>query len=109
MELAEGLLKRVFGDLLRDSAEDLQFFNQRIDKTVLETLEHVVESDFLRVSYSDAVDILQKSGQKFEFPTAWGNDLQAEHERYLTETHFRRPVPPNNFLEISFDLFQANS
>ncbi len=92
MELAEGLLKRIFRDVLQECPEDMQFFNQRIDKTVIETLEHIVESEFLRVSYSDAIDILQKSGQQFEFPTAWGNDLQVEHERFLTETHFRRPV-----------------
>ncbi len=92
MELAEGLLKRIFRDVLQECPEDLQFFNQRIDTTLIETLQHIVASEFLRVSYSDAVDILQKSGRKFEFPTAWGNDLQAEHERFLTETHFRQPV-----------------
>ncbi|MCD4728295.1 MAG: asparagine--tRNA ligase [Pirellulales bacterium] len=92
MELAEGLLKRIFRDVLQECPEDMHFFNQRIDKTVIETLEHIVESEFLRVSYSDAIDILRKSGQQFEFPTAWGNDLQVEHERFLTETHFRRPV-----------------
>lgn len=92
MELAEELLKRIFRDALHECPEDMQFFNQRIDKTVIETLEHIVESEFLRVSYSDAIDILQKSGQRFEFPTTWGNDLQVEHERFLTETHFRQPV-----------------
>jgi asparaginyl-tRNA synthetase len=92
MELAESLLKRVFCDVLEKCPEDMQFFNDRIDKTVIETLRHIIQSEFLRVSYSEAVDILGKSGQQFEFPTTWGNDLQAEHERYLTEKHFQQPV-----------------
>mgnify|MGYP000846750908 FL=1 len=92
MELAEGLLKRIFNDVLNKCAEDMQFFNERIDKTVIETLQHIIGSEFLRVSYTDAIEILEKSGQQFEFPTVWGNDLQAEHERYLTEKHFRQPV-----------------
>jgi asparaginyl-tRNA synthetase len=92
MELAEGLLKRIFRDVLKKRPEDMQFFQDRIDNTVQETLRHVIESEFIRVSYTEAVEILAKSGQSFEFPTAWGNDLQAEHERYLTEQHFRQPV-----------------
>ncbi|MEN6556678.1 MAG: asparagine--tRNA ligase [Thermoguttaceae bacterium] len=92
MELAEGLLKRIFRDVLEQCPEDMQFFNQRIDPTVIETLEHILQSEFLRVSYTEAVAILETSGQAFEFPTAWGCDVQAEHERYLTEKHFRRPV-----------------
>ncbi|MEN6407759.1 MAG: asparagine--tRNA ligase [Thermoguttaceae bacterium] len=92
MELAEGLLKRVFHDVLEQCPEDMQFFNQRIDPTVIETLEHILGSEFLRVSYTEAIEILEKSGQTFEFPTAWGCDLQAEHERYLTEKHFHQPV-----------------
>jgi asparaginyl-tRNA synthetase len=92
MELAEGLLKRIFTDVFDKCAEDMQFFNERIDKTVIETLRHVIGSQFLRVSYTEAVEILNGSGEQFEFPTAWGNDLQAEHERYLTEKHFCQPV-----------------
>jgi asparaginyl-tRNA synthetase len=92
MELAEGLLKRIFRDVLEKCPEDMQFFNERIDKTVIETLQHVAGSQFLRVSYTEAIDILKASGQQFEFPTGWGNDLQAEHERYLTEKHFQCPV-----------------
>ena len=92
MELAEGLLKRIFRDVLEKCPDDMQFFNERIDKTVIETLQHIIQSEFLRVSYTEAVEILNQSGQTFEFPTAWGNDLQAEHERYLTEKHFRQPV-----------------
>jgi len=92
MDLAEGLLKRIIRDVLEKCPEDMQFFNERIDKTVIETLQHVAGSQFLRVSYTEAIDILKASGRQFEFPTAWGNDLQAEHERYLTEKHFKCPV-----------------
>jgi asparaginyl-tRNA synthetase len=92
MQLAEGLLKRIFSDVLEKCPEDMQFFNERIDKTVIETLRHIIQSEFLRVSYTEAVEVLEKSGQTFEFPIAWGSDLQSEHERYLTEKHFQRPV-----------------
>src|SRR6185312_12450191 len=73
-------------------AEDLKFFNERIDDTVLTTLEGIVGSEFVRLPYTEAVERLEKSGQKFEFPVAWGRDLQAEHERYLTEQVFKCPV-----------------
>jgi asparaginyl-tRNA synthetase len=92
MDLAQGLLKRIFRDVLDKCPEDMQFFNERIDKTVLETLTHILESEFLRVSYTEAIAILEKSGEKFEFPVAWGSDLQSEHERFLTEKHFKCPV-----------------
>ena len=74
------------------AAGDLEFFNKRIDNTVLETLEHVVSSDFEHVPYTEAVSILEKSGQNWEFPVHWGADLQSEHERYLTEQTFKKPV-----------------
>jgi len=92
MELAERFLKRIFGDVLGQCAEDMQFFNQRIDDTVIATLEGIVQSQFVRLPYTEAVEILKSSGEKFEFPVAWGHDLQAEHERYLTEKQFHRPV-----------------
>ena len=92
MELAERFLKRVFGDVLGQCAEDMQFFNERIDDTVIATLEGVVQSQFVRLPYSEAIEILKSSDEKFEFPVAWGHDLQAEHERYLTERQFQRPV-----------------
>ena len=92
MDLAQGLLKRIFRDVLEKCPEDMQFFNERIDKTVLETLRHILDSEFLRVSYTEAIGILEKSGEKFEFPVAWGVDLQSEHERFLTEKHFKCPV-----------------
>ncbi|MEX0712319.1 MAG: asparagine--tRNA ligase, partial [Pirellulales bacterium] len=92
MDLAEAFLKRIFRDVLQQSAEDMQFFKARIDDTVVSTLESIIASEFVRMSYSEAVEVLAASGQPFEFPIAWGSDLQAEHERYLTEQKFRRPV-----------------
>jgi len=92
MGLAERFLKRIFRDVLDRCAEDMAFFNQRIDKTVLETLEHILKSEFIRLPYTEAVEILTGSGRKFEYPVNWGSDLQAEHERFLTEEHFKCPV-----------------
>jgi asparaginyl-tRNA synthetase len=92
IDLAERFLKRIFRDALDQCGEDIQFFNDRIDDTVLATLTGIVDSSFQRVPYTEAVDILTKSGRKFEFPVAWGADLQAEHERFLTEEHFKCPV-----------------
>ncbi len=92
MDLAERFLKRIFRDVLDRCAEDMEFFNLRIDKTVIETLKGIIDSQFVRIPYTEAVEILQTSGQEFEFPTEWGSDLQAEHERYLTEKHFKCPV-----------------
>jgi asparaginyl-tRNA synthetase len=92
MDLAEAFLKRVCRDVLERCPEDMQFFKERIDPTAVSTLEGVVNSHFVRLSYTEAVDVLTKSGEKFEFPVAWGVDLQSEHERYLTEKHFKSPV-----------------
>ena len=91
-KLAEAFLKSVIADVMRDCPDDLDFFNKRIDNTVLETLEHVVNSDFEHITYTEAIAILEKSGQAWEFPVAWGVDLQSEHERYLTEQTFKKPV-----------------
>ncbi len=92
METAERLLKRIFSDVLQKCPDDMAFFNERIDKTVISTLQHVLNSEFRHVPYTEAIEILQKSGESFEFPCDWGCDLQAEHERYLTENHFKCPV-----------------
>ena len=91
-ELAEDFLKHVFRAVLRDCPEDMEFFNQRIDPTVLETLAHIVDSPFEHLSYGEAIAVLEKSGRDFEFPVKWGAALQAEHERYLCEEHVGRPV-----------------
>jgi asparaginyl-tRNA synthetase len=92
MALAEDFLKRIFRDVLERCPDDMQFFKERIDPTAISTLEGIVNSQFRRLSYTEAVKILEESGEKFEFPVAWGSDLQAEHERYLTEKKFRCPV-----------------
>ncbi len=92
MQLAEEFLKELFRAVLEESAEDMAFFARWIDKQVIDTLQGIIEAEFVRLPYTEAVEILQKSGRKFEFPVSWGADLQSEHERYLTEEHFRRPV-----------------
>ena len=91
-DLAEEFLKFIFAAALDRCAEDMAFFNERIDKTTLETLTHIIESDFVRISYTEAIDILEKSGREWTFPVHWGVDLQTEHERYLTEETFKSPV-----------------
>jgi len=90
--LAEQLLQHVIGEVLNGCQEDMGFFQQRIDDTVIERLEGIVNSTFERISYSEAIRILESSDQKFEFPVSWGMDLASEHERYLAETHIGRPV-----------------
>jgi len=92
MRLAEDFLKYIIRYVLDHCREDLEFFNQFIEKSVLATLEHVAESDFGHVTYTDAVEELKKSGKTWEFPVEWGNDLQTEHERYLSEEVFKKPV-----------------
>ncbi len=92
MDLADALLKRIVGDVLTKCAEDMQFFNERIDNQILETLNHFASSEFVRLPYTEAVELLQKSGQSFEYPVQWGSDLQSEQERFLTEVHFKSPV-----------------
>ena len=92
MDLAEAFLRRIIRDVLERCPEDMKFFNERIDKTVLDTLEGVADSEFLRIPYTEAIEILKRSDQSFDFPVEWGKDLQAEHERYLTEEKFQQPV-----------------
>ena len=92
VDLAEDFLKHVISRVLERCPDDMAFFNERIDKTVLETLQHIVDTPFERISYTDAVGILERSGESFEFPVKWGVDLQSEHERYLTEKHIGKPI-----------------
>ncbi|WOJ93059.1 asparagine--tRNA ligase [Congregibacter variabilis] len=96
-DLAESLLKHVFSRVLNECEDDLAFFNQRIDDTVLARLSAMVDQSFERMDYSDAIKILQASGQKFEFPVEWGVDLASEHERFLCEQHVGRPVVLMNY------------
>lgn len=92
MQLATDFLKTVFGDCLQRCGEDMQFFDQRVAKGKIEQLQKVVDSPFEHLTYTDAIDILTKADAKFEYPVQWGIDLQAEHERYLCETHINGPV-----------------
>ncbi len=91
-DLAEVFLKHVFQAVLKDCDEDLQFFNQHIDKTIIETLTHITDAAFERLEYTEAIEIIQKAGRTWEFPVEWGSDLQTEHERFLTEEFFKTPV-----------------
>ena len=92
MELAEDFIKYLVRYALDNCKEDLDFLCQMYDKELLERLQFVVEHDFVRLTYTEAIDILEKSGVKFEYPVHWGVDLQSEHERYLVEKHFKAPV-----------------
>lgn len=92
MELAEDFIKYLVRYALDNCKEDLDFLCQMYDKELLERLQFVVEHDFIRLTYTEAIDILEKSGAKFEYPVHWGVDLQSEHERYLVEKHFKAPV-----------------
>lgn len=92
MELAEAMLKYVIQYVIDECPEEMQFFNSFVDKGLLERLNHVVSSDFARVTYTEAVEILEKCGKEFDYPVSWGIDLQTEHERYLTEEHFKKPL-----------------
>lgn len=92
MQIATDFLKYLFRYALEEGKDEMAFFGQWIDKEVVKTLEHVIDSDFVRLPYTEAVKTLEKSGEKFEFPVKWGIDMQSEHERYLTEKVFRKPV-----------------
>ena len=95
--LAESLLKAILGELLERSPQDLAFFDERIEKGLVAKLEGIVTSDFVRMDYGEAIGILERAKEKFEFPVKWGVDLQSEHERYLTEKHARKPVIVMNY------------
>jgi asparaginyl-tRNA synthetase len=95
--LAESFLKYIFSALLNERADDLNFFAERIDKECVRRLESFVTSSFERMSYTDAIAALEKSGQTFEFPVRWGMDLQSEHERWLTEEHVKAPLVVMNY------------
>lgn len=92
MELAEDMLKYVINYVLENAPEEMEFFNQFVDKGLLERLNHVANSDFGRVTYTEAIEILSKNNDNFDYPVHWGSDLQTEHERYLTEVVFKKPV-----------------
>ena len=92
MDIAEAMIKFIISEVLRKCPEEMKFFNSFVDKGLLERLDNIVNSDFERITYTQAVEILQKSGRKFEYPVEWGLELQTEHERYLTEEVYKKPI-----------------
>lgn len=92
MELAESMLKYIINYVLENAPAEMEFFNNFVDKGLIERLHNVVDNDFARVTYTEAVDILMKHNDKFDYKVSWGTDLQTEHERYLTEQIYKRPV-----------------
>lgn len=99
MDLAEEFIKYLLADILENCYEDMEFFNQRIDKTILKTLQHILDNQFERLTYTDAIDRLQKSTETFTYSVEWGFALQAEHERYLSEKVFKKPIIVYNYPE----------
>ena len=95
--LSEKMLKYVFKAVLEERADDMAFFAQRIDKEAISRLENIIDNDFARINYSEAIEILENCKEKFEFPVTWGIDLASEHERYLAEKHFKKPVIVLNY------------
>ena len=92
MDTAEAMVKHIINTVLERCPQEMEFFNAFVDKGLLERLHNVVSNDFGRISYTEAIDILEKSGKKFDYPVKWGIDLQTEHERYLTEEVFKKPI-----------------
>ncbi|MDF5739700.1 MULTISPECIES: asparagine--tRNA ligase [unclassified Nostoc] len=92
MDLAEAFLKHIFKYVLETCPEDMEFFNERIDKSVLATAENIINNQFERLTYTEAIKLLEKADVKFEYPVSWGLDLQSEHERYLAEQLFKKPA-----------------
>lgn len=92
MELAEAMVKYIIKYVMDNCPEEMEFFNSFIEKGLFDKLNNVLNNDFGRVTYTEAIEILEKSGKKFEFPVKWGIDLQSEHERYLAEEYFKKPV-----------------
>ena len=95
--MAEALLKYTFAALLNERQEDLAFFDQRIEKGLVAKLEGIVGSEFVHMDYGEAIRVLERANEKFEFPVNWGVDLQSEHERYLTEKYAKKPVIVMNY------------
>jgi len=96
-DVAESMMKYIFKAVLDERGDDLEFFNQRVDKTVIQRLESIVNDDFERMEYTEAVKILENCNKKFEYPVSWGTDLQSEHERYLAEEKVGKPIILMNY------------
>jgi asparaginyl-tRNA synthetase len=97
MDLAEDFVRFLAGTVLRENLPDIEFFNKYIDTSLVATLENIAHNTFERISYTDAVALLEKVNETFEYPVHWGSDLQSEHERYLTEQVFKKPVIVYNY------------
>lgn len=97
MDLAEAFLKYVFNYVMTNCAEDMEFFNARIDDSVLATAQNIIDHEFQRITYTEAIDLLEKADRTFEYPVEWGLDLQSEHERYLAEDLFKKPTIVTNY------------
>jgi len=96
-ELAESLLKFIFSALLKERPQDMAFFDERVEKGIVAKLQGIVDSEFVRMDYGEAISVLERAKEKFEFPVNWGVDLQSEHERFLTEKHAKKPVIVMNY------------
>jgi asparaginyl-tRNA synthetase len=96
-DLAEALLKFTFSALLEERPDDMAFFDERVEKGIVAKLRGIVDSEFVRMDYGEAISVLERSKEKFEFPVQWGVDLQSEHERFLTEKHAKKPVIVMNY------------
>ena len=92
MDMAERMIKFIISTVMEKCPDEMEFFNSFVDKGLVARLQSIVDSEFAHVTYTEAIAILEKCGQQFEYPVQWGIDLQTEHERYLTEQHFKRPV-----------------
>jgi len=97
MDLAEEFVRYLVKYVLQHNADDLAFFNERIEPTLLATLKNIAENTFERITYTEAIEILEKNNEKFEYKVSWGIDIQSEHERYLTEEVFKKPVIVYNY------------
>ncbi|MDE5943277.1 MAG: asparagine--tRNA ligase [Clostridia bacterium] len=92
IEIAEDFIKYIISDVVENCPDELAYFDERVEKGLIEKLKHVVASDFGKITYTEAVDVLKKSGKEFKYPVDWGCDLQTEHEKYITEEYFKKPV-----------------
>jgi asparaginyl-tRNA synthetase len=92
MDLGEDMIKFIVKYVMDECPEEMEFFNQYIEKGLFDKLNNLLNNQFARITYTEAIDLLKKSGKKFEFPVDWGLDMQSEHERYLAEEHFKKPV-----------------
>ncbi|AFZ29788.1 asparaginyl-tRNA synthetase [Gloeocapsa sp. PCC 7428] len=109
MDLAEAFLKQIFKYVLETCPEDMEFFNQRIDNSVIATAENIIHNEFERITYTEAIALLEKADAQFEYPVKWGLDLQSEHERYLAEQLFKKPVIVSDYpVEIKAFYMRLN-